>query len=422
MTELLVIGAGLTGLMAAIAAARQGARTRIIATGMGSLLWTPGTIGVLGYLPGEDEPVQSPFDALDALRQRRPRHPFALLDAQTLRQSLDAFRELVQSLGLPYRGAEDGRNLLLPSPVGAPRPVFLAPAGQVDGHMGRPEPYLIVGFQALRDFYPTLIAENLTKLGLKARAEFLPIDLITRRRDFSPIDLARELDAADLSRLTNALKRVAKPGERIGLPAILGLKRHSAILATLREALDAPIFEIPTLPPSAPGMRLAEALRAHFELDLRGRMDLGLRAIDFRAENGKVAWVSTRASARPVRHWAQRFLLATGGILGGGIVGDPTGQVEEVIFHLPLNDAPQDRKQWFHRDFMGPTGHRIFLGGVRVNEAFQPVDAEGGVAYENLWAAGGLLADSDPIAERSLEGVAIATAFRAVQRMSEVTP
>jgi len=46
MTELLVIGAGLSGLLAAISAAREGKRTRIVATGMGAMHWTPG-----GYSP-----------------------------------------------------------------------------------------------------------------------------------------------------------------------------------------------------------------------------------------------------------------------------------------------------------------------------------------------------------------------------------
>jgi glycerol-3-phosphate dehydrogenase subunit B len=46
---------------------------------------------------------------------------------------------------------------------------------------------------------------------------------------------------------------------------------------------------------------------------------------------------------------------------------------------------------------------------VEVDAAWQPVDAGGAVVYENLWAAGSALAHADGIAERSLEGVAVAT-------------
>ena len=419
MTELLVIGAGLSGLLAAISAAREGKRTRIVATGMGAMLWTPGTIGVLGYLPGEKTPVKSPFEALDALAQARPGHPYTLLDADILRKNLDAFMGLAASLGLNYSGAEDGGNLLLPSAAGAARPVFLAPEGQIDGHLGRSEPCVIVGFQALRDFYPTLIAENLTKLGLQARAEFLPIDLITNRKDFTTVTLAQVLDDdAAAKRLAEGLKKVVKSGERVGLPAILGMKRHTQVLKMLRDTVGAPVFEIPTLPPSVPGMRLMTALRSYYERELHGRLDLGLTVTQFEADGGKVKSVSSQASARPVRHRADRFLLATGGILGGGFGSDYTGRVHEVIFDLPL-DVPQKRSEWFHPDFLAPEGHAVFRGGLRVAKDFRPVHADGQAVFENLWASGNLLTDSDPVSERSMEGIAIATAFAAVQKMLE---
>lgn len=410
MTDLLIIGAGLSGLMAGIGAARTGLRTQIVATGLGSTHWQAGTIDVLGYLPGAEMPVKSPFAALEALLSARPGHPYRLVGEAGLRRALADFRALTRQLGLAYGGAaHEDDNVLLPSPAGAPRPVYLAPEAQLAGDMSRPEPYVIVGFQALRDFYPTVIAENLRKLGLAARAEFLPIDLITQRRDFSTVHLAEAMDAADLSRFADALKRVIRPGERVGLPAILGLRRHAHVFDTLQQALDTPIFEIPTLPPSVPGIRLTNALRRHFERDLHGRLDLGLTVTDFQARDGRIAWVSSRASARPVKHRAQRFLLATGGLLGGGIHSDHTGRVWEAIFDLPLT-TPQQRSAWFRPDFLAPDGHPVFRGGLRVGPDLRPLNADGRPAYENLWAIGNQLTDSDPIAERSLEGIALATA------------
>ena len=127
MIDLLVIGAGLSGLMAGIAAARQGAHTRIVATGVGALLWTPGTIGVLGYLPDRQGPVRSPLETLDALGRIWPQHPYTLLDARELRQHLETFRELTYALGLPYVGAADGGNLLLPSPSSSSPAAVISP-------------------------------------------------------------------------------------------------------------------------------------------------------------------------------------------------------------------------------------------------------------------------------------------------------
>jgi len=418
MRKLLVIGAGLSGMMAAITAARAGEKVHVIATGMGAQHWAAGAVDVLGYLPGEHKPVQAPFAALSSLATHRPEHPYVLLGEQRLRQGLAAFADLTQMLGAPYYGATElDENMLLPSPAGAARPVFLAPEGQIAGDMSRSEPYVIVGFHALRDFYPMMIAENLRKQGHQARAAFLPIETITARRDFSTVTLAQQLDdEAVVVRFASALKRILKPGERVGLPAILGMKKHRAALAALQQALGAPIFEIPTLPPSVPGMRLFLAMRRYLENDLHARLDPGVTVIDSETEDKHVQWVVSETSARPLKHRAQRFLLATGGILGGGFHSNHSGRVWETIFNLPLS-IPQQRSQWFHPEFLGP--QPVFLGGMRVQQDFRPVDFDNHLIYENLWAAGGALAGADAIAERSLEGIAIASGIAAAQSMIE---
>ncbi|MFN3332724.1 MAG: FAD-binding protein, partial [Caldilinea sp.] len=117
-----------------------------------------------------------------------------------------------------------------------------------------------------------------------------------------------------------------------------------------------------------------------------------------------------------LKHRASAFLLATGGVLGGGFDSNHEGCFWETVFDLPLT-VPQDRKQWFRPLFLDERGQPAFRGGVAVNDALQPVDAAGAPVYANLWAAGGLLAHADPILERSLEGVAIASAVAAVDKV-----
>ncbi len=129
--------------------------------------------------------------------------------------------------------------------------------------------------------------------------------------------------------------------------------------------------------------------------------------------NNRVEWVATETSARPLRHRARAFLLATGGILGGGLVGEMDGRVREPIFNLPLT-APQKRSGWFRPAFLDPQGHPVFSGGVAVGPDFRPV---GGPA--NVWAAGGALAHFDPILERSLSGTAVVTGVAAAQAIVE---
>lgn len=420
MPDLLVIGAGLAGLTAAYIAAKAGLRVKVIAKGLGAVHWGAGTIDVLGYhLNGNPSPIQRPLEAFQSLTETHPQHPYVLLGADRVAEALEIFRALTGEIGLPYSGAAiPGENLLLPSPAGAARPTFLAPQAQLAGDLQRADPLLIVGLRGMRDFFPTLIAANLRKLGHRARAAFLPLSLITDRRDSTPVQLAAELEQpARRARLAAELKRVAQPGERIGLPAILGVSRHLAALADLQAGAGAPIFEIPTLPPSVPGLRLHTALCQRLA-ELGVRVEVGMQAIGCRMEQGRVLWVETETSARPLRHRATYFLLATGGILGGGFDSDHTGRVWEVVFDLPLA-VPQKRSRWFRSRFLDPAGHPVFQGGVPVNRQLQPVHPDGSPVYENLWAAGGLLAHTDPIQERSLEGLAIATGVVAAQHILE---
>lgn len=434
MLDLLVIGAGLAGLSAAIAAAKAGLQVRVIAKGQGATHWHAGTVDVLGYLPETDTPVQTPLAALEHLPSD---HPYQILGAAQVKEALLTWQGWLADSGLGYalyqphpnppvrpssrrsqgEVTTDGtstQNLWLPSPVGAARPAFFAPQAQVAGDLSRREPLLIVGFHDLRDFYPAWIAENLTKQGHQARAVFLPYDVLTSLRDRNNVQLAEALEAPSArARLGAALKKVCQPGERIGLPAILGVNDHRATLADLQAQTGAQIFEIPTLPPSVPGVRLYRALRQVLS-EAGGRIETNMEAIGFHAEGQTIRWVETATSARPMKHYAKHFLLATGGVLGGGFSSDHTGRFWETIFNLPLT-VPQDRSQWFRHQFLHPQGQPVFAGGVCVNGQFQPVDPNGTVLYNNLWAAGSVIARADAIRTRSLEGLAIATGIAAVQ-------
>jgi glycerol-3-phosphate dehydrogenase subunit B len=413
MVDLIVIGAGLAGLVAAHTAARAGMRVKIIAKGLGALHWNAGTIDVLGYYPNAKTPVQLPLQTIASLVQAH--HPYALCDAPA---AFEQFVALTGEIGLPYSGARNDENLWLPSPVGAARPTFLAPQAQLAGDLSRHDPMLLVGFSGLRDFYPELVAENLTKQGYSARAVFLPLDLVTQRHDFTLVHLAARLDEpACRHALAAELRELAQPGERIGLPAMLGMEAHAAVMNDLKTQTGAAIFEIPTLPPSIPGIRLNVALQRHLQ-KLGVRVDVNMGVVGFHAENDRVLWVETETSGRPLKHRADKFLLATGGILGGGINSDHTGKVWETVFNLPLA-TPRERGEWFRARFFDPAGHPIFRAGVPVNRDFQPVDAKGARVYANVWAAGGVLAHADPILERSLEGIAIATGMAAALNASE---
>ncbi|MCC6454444.1 MAG: anaerobic glycerol-3-phosphate dehydrogenase subunit B [Caldilineaceae bacterium] len=410
MLDLLVIGAGLSGLTAAIYAAQAGLSVRVITKGLNALHWSAATIDLLGYLP-DNSPIDAPFAALNHLPAP---HPLRQVGDVTLRQALAELQGWLADEGLVYSGAADEANLWLPSAVGAKRPAYLAPTAQAAARLDDPSPLLIVGFDHFNDFYPALIAENLRRQGHAARAHILPLSLITDRTNPNNVHLAEGLDdLARLDALGEVLRHIVTPGERIAFPAILGLAQHPQVIAKLQSVTGAPVAEIPTLPPSVPGLRLHHALVRRLG-QFGGRVESNMAAVEFGTEGDSIAWVATATSARPLRHRARTYLLATGGFLGGGFNSDHTGRSWETLFNLPLS-MPASRGHWFRPEFLDPAGHPIFQGGVQVNPAWQPVDAQGSVLYSNLWAAGNLLAHADSIRTRSHEALALATGAAAAQ-------
>jgi glycerol-3-phosphate dehydrogenase subunit B len=423
MLDLLVIGAGLTGLTAALAAAEAGLRVRVVGKGLNALHWAAGTIDLLGYLPAGDAsgdlpgdlPVAAPLDALDQLPAA---HPLRRLDAAAIHAAQQRIQSWLTEAGLPYVGGENGANLRLPSPAGALRPTWLAPVAQAVARLDDPSPLRVVGFDRLRDFYPHLIAENLTRQGHPACADVLPFTMLTPRHDANTVQLAQALDdPAQVATLGMALRARVQPGERVVLPAICGFARHPAVMAELQEIVGLPIAEIPTLPPSVAGIRLHRALVARLQT-LGVRVELNMAVTGFHTQpsaHGRgrtLTAVETAASARPLQHRAATYLLATGGILGGGIGSEPAGRLWETVFDLPLH-TPPTHADWFRPHFLDPRGHPIFAGGVETNADWQPVDSTGAPLYTNLWAAGSILAHADPIRTRSREGLAVATALAA---------
>jgi glycerol-3-phosphate dehydrogenase subunit B len=79
--------------------------------------------------------------------------------------------------------------------------------------------------------------------------------------------------------------------------------------------------------------------------------------------------------------------------------------------------VPATRDEWFRARFFDPAGQPIFHTGVPVSRNFQPVALDGTRVYTNVWVAGGLLANTDPILERSLEGIALASGGAAARQV-----
>jgi glycerol-3-phosphate dehydrogenase subunit B len=213
-------------------------------------------------------------------------------------------------------------------------------------------------------------------------------------------------------RVAAQLKLRLDGATRVGFPSVLGLDHSAEAWRDLSDRLGVPAFEIPTLPPSVPGMRLYNAFKAG--LTQAGvPILLDMTATQGVVEGGRATGVIVPNVVRDQTYRADTIILATGGLYGGGITSDYTGTLREAIFGLSLQAPAGGPDEWFTPLFLGPAGHPIHAAGVRANAQMQPVDESGRIILENTRLAGRLLAGCDPLAEGSTEGVWLATAYRA---------
>jgi glycerol-3-phosphate dehydrogenase subunit B len=402
--DVLVVGAGVAGLTAGARLAESGARVCVLAKGVGSTHLAAGTVDVLGYDPDR---VESPASALPAFVGARPDHPYALLGVDAVGPAVDWFATRVErgpQPGYRYVGSLE-RNHLLPSAVGAARPSALVPETMAGGDLGAERPVCIVGTRVLREFHASLCAGNITRLGIESRA--LEVKFEIDRPEVNALGLGRRFDDPAFRRdLAARLGPLVQGDERVGLPAVLGLRDPHGAWSDLQERLGRPVFEIPTLPPSVPGMRMFEALRAALRA-AGGRLVMGARVVGAEREGARVTALRVDTAGRETIFGARSVVLATGGFASGGLALGSDWVVRETMLDLPLRGvpppgSPRFRPEYFDEQPMAPVGV-----AVEAN-----LRAEG---TENVLVAGAALPGAEPWREGSGEGISLTSGYRAAE-------
>jgi glycerol-3-phosphate dehydrogenase subunit B len=409
--DVVVVGAGVAGLTAALRLAEDGARVIVLAKGVGATHLSPVTVDVLGYDP---ERVARPLEAVQRLIEQRPDHPYALVGPEGIRAAVAWFKERFDDGPLaPYTYAGDvERNMLLPTAVGALRPSAVVPETMAGGEVGEGD-VCVVGFRALKDFHPLLLADNLNRLG-PVSARGLELDLTPEgRADINALGFARAFDDPGFrGQLTIRLADRLRGDERIALPAVLGIADPHHAWADLQERLGRPVFEVPTLPPSVPGMRVFATLRERLRR-AGGRVVLNNVVTGADRAAGRVTAVRARVGLRDVVYGADWVVAATGGFASGGLELDSRWVGHETALGLPVSGIPAVGSDRFRPDYFD--SHPMGRAGVAVDGDQRPVDATGAQVFENVLVAGATLAGAEPWREKSGDGLSLATGHRAAE-------
>jgi glycerol-3-phosphate dehydrogenase subunit B len=398
-SDAIVIGSELEALVAALKLLEDGASVRILASGAGSLAYSPGGIALLGYGSADkSSPLDDPWSAIGHLA---PAHPLRLVGHDGVRDSLSWFSTALHRIGADWVVGDRNRPLVVVS--GALRPVLGHPRCQaalsdMAGHR-----VAVVDLQGFRDFPADLMVAGLRRCSIEAVS----------------VRVASPAEAADSSRLGRFLDhpehaaaffRVVRQSLKddmdiVLFPAVLGLVQHRHVLGQAAEILRRPVFEVATMPPSLSGLRLYDALTR--EIERRGGLlHLGIRGLRAEIDGCRCKRLHDEEGHE---YAAGAYIAGTGGILMAGLDLDSHGTVSEPVFGLSVHQtAPLSQ----------PTPaaaiEALHQAGVEADPDLRPIMADGR-CIGNVRVAGTTLAHWNPVREESLEGVAIATGWAAAR-------
>lgn len=414
-TALAVIGSGLAGFAASTFALARNIRTAQVGS-TGSVAYTTGYLDLLGYHRGQR--LDSPWQGLDRLREEEPRHPLSRVAPLEIRSAFEQFTGALSDMGILYTRPAD-RNLRALSPVGTVKPTCSVPRTMAPGveAMEKGRRTLVVDFLGLQGFSAGEFISNLGNRWPGLTAARLAFPDMENGAQVFPEVMARALEvAATRERLAERIKGALGDAETVGMPAIMGIHAPDRVHEALERLVGVPLFEIPTIPPGVAGIRLREAFEQGFPA--RGLTLVPQQKVQHIELDDAGATLHLRDSYGAVVIEARAAVLATGRFLSGGLKAGRNG-IREPLLGIPVTQ-PGGRSAWYRPDYFDGRGHEINRAGIEVDDRFRPLGPGGAPVNERLFAAGILLAHQDWIRQRCGAGVAIASAYRAVQSAAEV--
>ena len=335
--DLIVIGIGLSGLMAAKTAAVMGKRVLIVGKGMGTLCLFSNTVDLLGSLPNSVRMKEG----LSQWIKDYPYHPYSKVGIERIEEALASFLSLFPP---PYSfQSMEERNCMLPTGAGTLRPTYLIPNTMMAGTTLKDRDGLIVGFRGFKDFYANYAADQLGCQGINLSLSE------AYHREISAPALARLMERESFREMIGReIKRHLVGETPVGLPAILGIQDSCKVKEDLEQIIGAEVFEIPILPPSIPGLRIFNRFKEW--LIQRGvSFLLGAAILKVVLKENRCEGVCIANPPIFNSYSADRYILATGRLIGGGLVAGEE-KISEPIFGLPVVQ-PRLREDWFGKEF-----------------------------------------------------------------------
>lgn len=417
--DVLVLGGGMAGAIAALAAREAGARVALVRRSPGATALSSGALTVArddAALPGDPLAARrGPLEAARRLASLHPEHPYAVVGAalERLPEALDfATRVLPGALAPPI-----GRNRFVATPLGMVVPCALCQPEQAAGDLLAVQGRLaVVGFADHLAFDAGLVADGLRRLGPLGAPHAIEVELDLPPGGGGPLAmahaLARALEPPGVAEEVGVRLRAVLPaGAAVALfPPLLGIAPEARVAERISQRAGLPVAETLSDLPSVPGLRLDAALLAAIAA---GGVELltGAVAGPLRLDE------PVAVAGREIQ--ARGWVLATGRFVGGGVVRGHG--LREPLLGLPILAAEGGQAGVHLADRPAATlTHRdrridqpLLSAGVQVDARLRPLGEDGAPVHERLFAAGAILGGHEQGVDGTGLGLAILTGWLA---------
>ena len=435
-SDVIVIGGGMAGALAALKASEEGRDVLLIRKGHGATAMSSGVIDVAGpndFLPHDEwETLPTIEDRLKDMLRTNPLHPYSIMAGaggvdrlnSMLRDACNFAIEKVQPLC--FRGSHE-RSMALPTVVGTAKFCAYAPASLASGDLAemRRANLLLVGLEGLPYFRPRICKRSLSEYSSQhqpeaiSKIDFVEIEMPGRGGAIraTPFGVAGLFDEPGVcEEFTKSLARRIDPGvTHVGLPPILGLNDHSKAFQIIDRELEPKVFELISPGYSVPGHRLQAALdKALGDGGVRV-VTTGVAKVECDGRLIKNLVLEGVKSGRTAT--AGSYVVATGKFSSGGLVADDYPR--EPLFGLPLfSDGKRvDERLLRYLLDRDASKRQPFLScGIHVDASLRPLDPFGEPAYDNLYAAGSIIGEYDYVADKCGLGAAALTGCTAGEK------
>lgn len=406
--DTIIIGGGLSGLISGIYLSQRGQRCVIISSGQSALHFSSGSFDLLNNLP-DGTSVQKPLDAISELVKQAPTHPYAKLGETKFKELAQQAEEFFKNAGISTQGDHEENHYRV-TPMGTLKPTWLTLKNLLISEnekclpIQHPGIFNITGFL---DFYTRFIADEFLKMGAKCSIHSINFPALENLRknptEMRSVNIARVFDKQEnIKELARILKAESGNCDSIILPAITGLNRED-VVDYLRKEINKPIYLLPTLPPSVPGIHTQQKLRSVFQQN-GGVFMLGDNVLRADIKGNRISQIYS-FNHGDIPFVGQNFILATGSYFSQGLIAS-TEKIYEPIFDLDVTFTP-NRTQWYNSDVFDTQPYQSF--GIKTDSTFR-CTREGKI-FENLYAAGAILEGFNPLKEGCGAGVSILSAM-----------